>query len=397
MRWSIRLGRLFGIGIYMHLTFLLLLLFVGYAVWTGTHSAEAVVINLSFILMLFAIVVLHELGHALAAKSFGIQTKDITLLPIGGVARLERIPREPVQELIIAIAGPAVNVVLAALFLLAGWVAFGTLPWADQAFFGGDVVSRLFWVNVMLVAFNLIPAFPMDGGRVLRALLAFGMDHARATRIAAAVGQTLALVFGFVGLFGIPGLLPPNFVLMFIALFVYLGATQEASLALTRLNLADTAVRRAMITRFETLTPHDSLGWVLQEVMAGGQKEFPVVDEGRVVGILGQNELMAGLHEHGVDGLVGSAMAPAPKPLTPDDVLADVMDRMLEQRELCLPVTEGERLVGLVTIENLREFLTAREMLRERPMTWPSVAGQSHAGMRDNAAAPFSERKETLA
>jgi Zn-dependent protease len=194
MRWSLKIGRIFGIGIYMHLTFLLLLAFFGLIAYSASGSAQVMVTEIGFILVLFGIVVLHELGHALAAKAYGIETKDITLLPIGGVARLARIPREPVKELVIAVAGPLVNVVLAAGFFAVSWMVRGAAPWGVERVIGGDIVNRLFWINVMLVVFNLIPAFPMDGGRVLRALLAMTMDHAKATRLAAASGRRWRLV-----------------------------------------------------------------------------------------------------------------------------------------------------------------------------------------------------------
>src|SRR6266404_4305260 len=212
MSWSIPIIRLGGIQLRMHVTFLLLI------VWVALVSAAAAV----FVLLLFFCVVLHEFGHAIAAKSYGINTPDITLLPIGGVARLERMPEEPKQELVIAIAGPMVNVIIAAcLYLVIG--ARGHVA-PETAVQSGDMLIGLFQINVWLLLFNLLPAFPMDGGRVLRALLATKMSYARATQTAATVGQAFAFIFGFVGLFANP-------FLIFIALFVYIGATQEAALA----------------------------------------------------------------------------------------------------------------------------------------------------------------------
>jgi Zn-dependent protease len=180
-----------------------------------------------FIVLLFACVLLHELGHALTANAFGIHTADITLLPIGGVARLERIPTEPRQELLIAIAGPLVNVVIAAVLI------FYLNQRADASDFGDfnsprvGMLSKLASVNIGLVLFNLIPAFPMDGGRVLRALLAMRMNYVRATEIAAKIGQGIAIFLGIIGLFS-------NSLLIFIALFVFIGAQQEAAMARMR-------------------------------------------------------------------------------------------------------------------------------------------------------------------
>src|SRR5947209_14292408 len=222
MSWSIPIIRIAGIQLRIHLTFLLLIL------WVALGSTSAAV----FVLLLFLCVVLHEFGHAIAAKSYGINTPDITLLPIGGVARLERIPEEPKQELVIAIAGPVVNVIIAAcLFVVIG--ARGYFPIAPGVQ-SGDMLVGLFQINVWLLLFNLLPAFPMDGGRVLRALLATRLTYARATQVAATVGQAFAFLFGIVGLFGIPGVVASNPFLIFIALFVYIGASQEAAVAQMR-------------------------------------------------------------------------------------------------------------------------------------------------------------------
>ncbi|MDB2497393.1 site-2 protease family protein, partial [Verrucomicrobiales bacterium] len=196
MKWSLKLGRLFGIDVYLHFTFLLLLGFLGLYYWRSTHEVAGALEGVSFILALFACVLLHEFGHSLMARRYGIKTRDITLLPIGGVARLEKIPEEPVRELWVALAGPAVNVVIAALLFI-GLLATGGLS-STQEFTesGGSFFQRLLVVNLIIVAFNLLPAFPMDGGRVLRALLAFKMGRRRATIIAANVGQVMAIGFG---------------------------------------------------------------------------------------------------------------------------------------------------------------------------------------------------------
>jgi Zn-dependent protease len=200
MGWSWRLGRLFGIDVRVHPTFLILLGWVGLShVATGAGWA-AVLGELGFLLLLFGIVVLHELGHALAARRYGIRTRDITLLPFGGIARLERIPEEPGKELVIALAGPAVNVALAAGLFGVMFLASSIDLFATPSLFDGELPARLFWVNVWLAAFNMIPAFPMDGGRVLRALLAFRGDYLQATRVAAGIGQGIALLFGLAGL-----------------------------------------------------------------------------------------------------------------------------------------------------------------------------------------------------
>jgi Zn-dependent protease len=223
MRSSLKVASIFGIEVRIHLTFLLFLIWIWFSYYQVAGFAGAVQ-GVLFILALFACVLLHEFGHAFAARGFGIETPDITLLPIGGVARLSRIPEKPWQELVVAVAGPLVNVVIAAALIL---VIHRSAPLEQLEYLESpriELLAKLASVNVMLVLFNLIPAFPMDGGRVLRALLAMAMPYARATQIAAWIGQGLAVVFGIFGIFGNP-------FLIFIAFFIFVGAQQEAAMA----------------------------------------------------------------------------------------------------------------------------------------------------------------------
>jgi Zn-dependent protease/predicted transcriptional regulator len=358
MGWSWRIGRLAGIDVYIHPTFLLLLAWVALQHFLAHgHWAEALY-GLGFILALFGIVVLHELGHALTARRYGIRTRDITLLPIGGVARLERIPEVPSQELAVALAGPAVNVVMAFGIFLGLALGQGLAPMNDVLRVGGGFLQQLFWVNVSLVVFNMVPAFPMDGGRVLRALLAMRLDYVQATQIAASMGQAIALVFGLLGLFYNP-------FLIFIALFVWLAGTQEAGLVQMRSALGSIPVLRAMITDFRTLHPGDPLERAVGHVLAGFQQDFPVVEDGRLIGVLTRNDLAAALGRHDPESCVADVMQRDFATTDPREMLQTAFARLQDGHCRTLPVVEHGRLQGLLTADNLAEVLMIQEALRE--------------------------------
>jgi Zn-dependent protease len=366
MSWSFRIGRLFGIDVYIHATFFLLLAWIVIAQYLSTRSAGVAVYEMLFVTLVFGIVVLHELGHALAARRFGVQTRDITLLPIGGVARLERIPENPYQEFVIAIAGPAVNVVLAILCL--GWIlARGSLQSEIPAnLLHADLAGRLLSINVALVVFNMIPAFPMDGGRVLRAVLAMGMDYVRATTIAASVGQVFALLLGF------GGLVTGNPFLLFIALFVWIGAAQEASVVAARASLAGIPVRYAMISDFRVVSPTDSLEAIAHHVIAGFQQDFPVVEDGRVVGMMTRSDLIKALADAGRQGNVADVMQRAFVAVHPDEALTEAFQKLQTCECHSMPVLKDGQLVGLLTAENVGEFLMIRNAVRQQASRSPA-------------------------
>lgn len=276
---SFRIARVAGIDVRIHVTFFLVLLFYAWIFYAEGGLGSAVT-GVAFVLLLFLCVLLHEFGHAFAARAYGIRTPDITLLPIGGVARLERMPRSPVQELAIAVAGPAVNVLIAAALFPIVAARFGPSDFENFDSAQGGLAGKLLAVNVMLVLFNLLPAFPMDGGRMLRALLAMAIPHARATLFAARVGQVMAVGFAVVGLFGNP-------FLILIAAFVFMGAQQELESSRLVERLDGQTVDEVMSTRFSTL-PRELSGWDLADAVAhDGQRVFPVVDSGlRVLGMV---------------------------------------------------------------------------------------------------------------
>lgn len=252
MRWSWRIGQITGIGIYVHATFWLLMLLVLDESWSRGHVLATAVAGIAFVLTIFGCIVLHELGHALTARRYGIRTRDITLLPIGGLARLEKMPDDPKQELWVALAGPAVNVAIAAaVFVIAAGLGLGT-GWKEFELLSGGFLAKLIGVNLWLALFNLIPAFPMDGGRVLRALLASRRGLASATQIAATVGKAIAFTFGVVGLFMNP-------ILVFIGIFVWVAASQEARMVRLKSAAQGFYVGNARPTNFQSLVPHDPL------------------------------------------------------------------------------------------------------------------------------------------
>jgi Zn-dependent protease/CBS domain-containing protein len=386
MKWSIRIGKLFGIPVYIHLTFLLLLAWVGVLNFRDGHSLHAAVEGVLFIVTIFACVVLHELGHALTARKYGISTRDITLLPIGGVARLDRMPDDPRQELWVALAGPAVNVLIAAtLFVVSQLVS--PVPSFDQlGVAGGSFLSRVIFVNLFLVAFNLLPAFPMDGGRVLRALLATRMEYTRATHLAAVVGQSMALLFGFVGLFVNP-------MLIFIALFVWIGAAQEASMVQMRYSLSGIPVSRAMVTDFRSLAPSDTLDEAVRFTLAGTQRDFPVVEEGRVVGVLRQSEMLRTLARGGSSVRVADAMERDFQVVQASEMLDSAFRRLTECRCNTAPVSFQGRLVGIVTMDNIGEFLAIQGALDRTRQKRPAAPARADAGGADQAPPPRSDAR----
>jgi Zn-dependent protease len=379
-RWSWRIGRIRGIEIRVHATFLVLLVWFGMAAWQESGIWPAVVAEVLFILALFACVALHELGHALTAQRFGIRTRDITLLPIGGVARLERMPAASRQELLIALAGPAVNLVIAAVLLvalvLAAPASLDAAAFVSQSGLDAPTIGvRLATANLALAMFNLLPAFPMDGGRVLRAALAVRMGRLRATQRAAAIGRGFAVVFVLLGLWLSP-------VLLFVGAFVWIAAAGELMEVELRAAAEHLLVADAMVLRFSAMRDDDSLQQALDELLAGEQQDFPVVASrgvmaayGRVQGMVYEPELIQGLSEHGQTAPISAVMCEAPV-LDAGMPLADALDRFEENGGRTLPVARQGRLVGLLTRQNLGELFAAREALgHELHRQWSATGG----------------------
>jgi Zn-dependent protease/CBS domain-containing protein len=358
-RSSFRLARVAGIDVYVHATFLLLIGFVAFADLVAGRGVGGTVQSIFLILAVFGTVVLHELGHALMARRFGIGTRDITLLPIGtrditllpigGVARLDKLPDQPRHQLLVSLAGPAVNVVIA-LGLFVVLLLLGSSVGSGPFDVRGSFLSRLMWINVSLAAFNLLPGFPMDGGRILRALLAMRLAPERATQIAARVGQGVAVVFGLVGLFWNP-------FLVVIAVFVWLGAGAEHSVSTARVALAGLSVRDAMITDFRTLSPTDPLSRAVELTLAGFQQDFPVTDGARLKGVLTHGDVLRGLAEGGASLSVERAMQPDLRTASPTESLEVALTRIREGAPRVLMVVENEQLVGLLTLGQVGELI----------------------------------------
>jgi len=360
MPWSWKIARIAGIDVYVHTTFVALILFVLVSEWTRHRELAAALPGVLFLLAIFTTVVLHEFGHALTAKRFGIKTRDITLLPIGGLARLERMPDIPRQELWVALAGPAVNVVLA-LLTFALMLLVNATPDVPLLLSGASdargMLGRFITINLWLAGFNMLPAFPMDGGRALRALLAERLDYVRATEIAASLGQGLAMVFGFVGLFTNP-------FLVFIALFVWMGASEEASTVSIRTALTGIPVSRAMITDFRALKGDDPLRLAADLVVAGSQRDFPVVLDDRIIGVLTRDALMAALGRNSLDEPISQVMTRTFETADAREMLERAFTRLQTCGCPVLPVMIGDRLVGLLTSENVGEFVMIKGALR---------------------------------
>jgi len=369
--WSWRVGRLFGIPVYLHGTFLVLVGFVLLGKWRQGGDLGSAVGSVLFLLAIFATIVLHELGHALTARQFGIRTRDITLLPIGGIARLERMPDVPRHELWVALAGPAVNLAIAAIVFGFSTLA-GMHPTIALAEASTGTIDRFIGINVWLAVFNLIPAFPMDGGRVLRALLAERMDYVRATQIAAFLGQGVALLFGFIGLFVNPFLL-------FIALLVWMGASDEAVAVQTRSALTGIPVTHAMMTDFRMLESGEPLDHAVALVLAGAQRDFPVTQNGRLVGVLTRDALVAALATGNADVPIAQVMDREFQTTDAQDLLDAAVQRLQGCRCQVLPVLQRGQVVGLLTPDNVGEFIMFRGAVGSLRPTATGNAGSSKA------------------
>ncbi|MGH2592471.1 MAG: site-2 protease family protein [Anaerolineae bacterium] len=380
MGGSFKIATVRGIDIKIHVTFFLILVYAAIVFGSNGRGVNGALFGIVATLLLFACVVLHELGHSLVAQNYGITVRDITLWPIGGVARLERIPDKPAQEFWIAIAGPAVNFVIVGLiFIIARVLASTQVGFDVSGLERGmlqlqvpSLLAYLFTANLFLGVFNLIPAFPMDGGRILRALLASRMDYTRATAIAVAIGQNLAL------LAGLYGFLTGQFFLVLIAIFVFMGAGAEGQMVQVKSVLEDLKVRQAFTRKTEALDPDDRLTRAVDLTLGSFQSDFPVCRAGELVGLLTKTDLISALQQRGSNTFVVSVMRKEFPTIGLDDSLFKAQQAMVENRIEAVPVMESGQFRGLLTLQDVDEvfrllsvspqLLRARKAMTEEPI-----------------------------
>lgn len=379
MGWSFTIARVAGIPIKLHITFFIIIL-LGAWQWSG-RSADPVAGSLfgaALMLALFLCVTLHELGHSLVARAFGIQTREILLLPLGGVAQLSKNPDQPAHELWIALAGPLVNVVIASLLIV-----IGLTPQVDlfaylldgrglSEILGSDITlsNFLLWLlsaNISLVIFNLIPAFPLDGGRVLRALLAMQLGFPRATRIASAIGQ-----FGAIG-FGIFGLLSGNLLLALVAVFIFVGATQETAVAESKVVLTTRRLGDAYNRHVLTLQNGDRLSRVVDYLLTSYQPDFAVLFGKKLLGIVTRDDVLQALASQPQDLYVSEVMRREVVKLDANLTLDDARDQMSEQGVRVAAVYDGENFLGLISMEDIQEAFSVL-MFNQRHVELQRVA-----------------------
>lgn len=362
MNRSLNLGSVSGIQIKVHWTFLLLIAWVAILEVIRGGGLNNIFWGILFILVLFGCVVLHELGHALTAKKYDINTEKITLLPIGGVASLESMPENPVEELLVALAGPAVNVVIAFLLYLVVPVESylsqdpEVLRESLKTIDAGNFFFYLLSANIILVLFNLIPAFPMDGGRVLRAVLSMKLDRVRATQVASMLGRMVAFFLFLFGLFYNP-------ILVLIAIFVYFGAHGENVMVQQLTLLRDHKVKDAMMTDITTLSPDDTLEHVIDVVLAGAERDFVVTSNGNIEGVLFQSDMREAIEKKKTDMQVKEMMHKDFETMVYDEDLTEIYRKIRSTKEQFFPVLKNGQLAGAIDMSNISEFMTFRASL----------------------------------
>lgn len=371
LRGSAALFSFRGIRVYVHWTFLILLAYISFTGYQAGNEPMAILSEMGLVLIVFVCVLLHEFGHALMAQRYGVGTKDITLLPIGGMANLKRMPEEPKQEFWITVAGPAVNLVIALLAFLTIAI-IGLDVWTSDvvlnATSGTQVLLFVFAANLTLFLFNLIPAFPMDGGRILRSLLSMRMPRDRATRIAAGVGRFFSIAFVVFGLMnGQP-------FLALIGVFIYFAAGAETKMVEQQTALRGLRVRDVMRTQFWTMTTDSSVQQAVDALLAGGDKDLVLTTtEGAYVGVLTRRDLVEALSNSQQEHTLGSLSFSRPPAVAPGDAVNSAYTTLLTGQHALMPVMENDRILGVLERENLIEYLMVRGVLRDKQAAGPAI------------------------
>ena len=362
MKGSLKLGKIAGIGLFVHWTFSLLILFIVYTNYKAGQNSIQILWSVLFILCIFLTVFMHELGHALTAKKFGIKTKDITLLPIGGVAQLERLPEKPSEELMVAFAGPMVNIVLAlitSLFINLPNTSEEMVSQLNNGVNAGNFFLNFYLVNIILAFFNLIPAFPMDGGRVLRALLSYKLERHQATKIAARIGQALAIGFVLLGFYSNP-------FLIFIGIFVFMGAQIESEYTESKYMLKGYKVRDVLMKQYPTIDYNETLETAVKLMLDSQNKHFLVTENDIPMGTLNREQIIAALAKKEGETRLSSIMDRELILLQADNLLEDVFELVYKNKSTLMLVIDDNQLIGTLDTENLLEFILINEVKANR-------------------------------
>ena len=342
MRGAVKVLTLFGISVEIHVTFIILPLI--FFVLFGLKG-------LVLILFVFLCVTIHEFTHSLVARRFGGEITTIVLFPIGGMAMMKKLPEKPMHEFITSIVGPLSNVIIAFIlyFPLVRILGPETLKFPPSLADWPHTIAYMFWVNIILAIFNLLPAFPLDGGRVFRAFLAQYVPYRTATRIAVAVGHTIALFLGFLGIIS----RPPNFLLIIIAVFIYFAASQEETEVDIRITLGKYKIKDILPDEYKTVEPNFTLTKVLEITFHSHQEDFPVIENKKLVGLLTRSDLVKAIHQYGMDQTVGGIMRKEYPTIDVNDPVRNAQKVMMEFGVRALPVLKKGKLCGLITIEDL--------------------------------------------
>ena len=361
MRWSFKMGKVVGIDFRIHVTFFLLLIFIYFSA-LSKHGPKMALIAVFFICAIFACVLIHEIGHSLLARRFGKEAKSITLLPIGGVATMEEMPEKPRQEIAMSIVGPLINLAIAGIrFLFVGqWEGIRVLTMYPNS--ANTFLTGLVSVSIILAIFNLIPAFPMDGGRVLRGILALKMDYIQATSLAVSIGQGVSLFFIFFGLFF-------NIWIALIGIFIYIGAGSEKHEVMLRTVLHKVPASAVMATNFQTLRPDESLSQALEHVYHGCQDDFPVIGKSGIQGILTRKDVLSSIHEKGTQIPVSEVMDKDFFSVKPQEPLDKVYHQLLKKQKTAVAVLEDGLLKGMVCLDSISRYFMIQNAMADKERT----------------------------